>query len=97
MKIEEVLPHLRAGGKVRISGRDGWEFSLNELNNQFSFIALHRLDNFEIVKKLYKAEHVVEKDPDYDYIIDGNQYATFSEILPELGQKYKVTIEEITE
>jgi hypothetical protein len=95
MKLEEVLQHLRTGGLVKVTGSIGNpKLNLDQLIRSYTTEILINLD-FEIVKKPHKAEYIVEKSSYLDYSIDGDIYSTFSELLPESGRLYRVTIEEI--
>lgn len=99
MKLEEVLPHLRAGGKVTYSkNTQEVEYDLEKLLNCLSYIELES-DYFEIIKKPYKKEYIVECDKDGYTIINGTYSNRVMYLLPEdnKNKKYKVTIEEITE
>ncbi len=93
MKLEEVLPHLRNGGKVRIPGRDGWKFTDHELSNQFSCLALQLIDDFEIIKESYKKSFFTHGNFDVFKLLDSIPHHEFL----YKGKNYKVTIEEVEE
>lgn len=97
MKLEEVLQHLRNGGKVKIVefASTNKSYDLEELNSMLTFSGLSRKE-FEIIEEPYKKEHIVEFDTKADYSIDGSGYETLLDIFPRTVNKtYKVTIEEI--
>ena len=104
MKLEEVLPHLRAGGKVLFAGYR-WSTLEDIMKYDISRRGLESND-WEIVKEPYKKEpykkepykkeHIIERLRNDGYAIDGNAYDSFVYLLPET-KKYKVTIEEIGE
>lgn len=97
MFLEDVLPHLRDGGKVKINGRHSTtEYALDGL-----FI-LHKdiltSNDFVIANEPLKIECMGEKDHhrirgDY-FVVNLNPKQLYK--LKE-KTKYKVTIEEITE
>ena len=113
MKLEEILPHLRAGGKVKIPGRAGWEFTTHELTNQFSFLALQLIEDFEIVKtprkyefEAYIGESTSIKPESHCPIDNAIGHKTtrlfkndniFTRYSPDKITKFKVTMEEILE
>ena len=91
MKLEEVLPHLRAGGEVTIT--DNKTYTLEELYTRYSSSALLLSDQFEIVKKPYKKELIV-KFNEFGHIDEYVDHFFPTELY---NKKYKVTIEEIEE
>lgn len=101
MKLEDVLPHLRAGGKVKLGKFFTAEYTLDGL-----FI-LHKdilkSDDFVMVKDIYKNEHIIDFESYSCYTISNikqNKFLATSlvELFPNrTNTKYKVTIEEIVE
>lgn len=93
MKLEEVLPHLRAGGKVKY--KYGKIFCItNSLTNVLKSDPKDLAGNeFEIVKEPYKKEIIIHKESFNRYFIDGDSPDTTIRNLPK--GDYKVTIEEI--
>jgi hypothetical protein len=92
MKLEYVLPHLRAGGKVKAIGH-GFVLTLENLAAYFQTSKMLHLD-FEIFKEPYKKEYkLIIKGS--DYTINGDENLVLIDLLPRSGT-YKITIEEIT-
>jgi hypothetical protein len=96
MKFEEVLPHLRNGGKVICEGYK-WGTFEDICKYGLGSRALQSND-WEIIDTPYKKEHIISFVYRHDYAIDGDQHITLGELFPNVkNKKYKVTIEEIEE
>jgi len=98
MKLEEVLPHLRAGGKVKIVefASTNKSYDLEKLNSMLTFSGLSRRE-FEIVEEPYKKEHIVKTGYLHCRSVDGNTDLSYSDMFLKSHTTYKVTIEEIKE
>ena len=87
MKLEEVLPHLRNGGKVSFPGGFHSTYSLIDVLRLNETIL--ESDDFEIVKELHKSKGVrvpnIQNDGSYAIVIN----------VPDPSKKYGYTIEEI--
>jgi hypothetical protein len=105
MKLEEVVPHLRAGGKVKV-GKDTYKIINNKLHFYYDGDWIYSGNTFpdilflefDIVKEPYKKEHIVKTDG-YLYCksIDGKTNWSYSNMFLKCNTTYKVTIEEIEE
>ena len=102
MKLEEVLPHLRAGGEVRTRGGFHSRYSLKDVLKLNESIL--ESNDFQIVKEAYKSETTVHVSPEYDwcYHIKGESKSkSLRDLFPKVATKevgyYKITIEEIEE
>ena len=99
MKLEEVLPHLRAGGKVKIVefASTNKSYDLEELNSMLTFSGLSRRE-FEIVETpIYFEMNIVLIADDYyspEYVEIPFQY--FPDKFKS-GQKYNIKFTQIIE
>jgi hypothetical protein len=100
MKFEEVIQHLRDGGRVTNNGN---KYSTYDINDIFKNFKGYDLLNSEwvIINKSYKKEHIVYVNPDHYgcYLIQDSDKINLKDLFPKIKScqtgKYKVTIEEI--
>jgi hypothetical protein len=97
MKLEEVLPHLRVGGKVRIGMIvcDIYSFTLifNQVFGSLLTVEGLQSDIFEIVEEPYKEVFIR-----HSHVSEGHCYKrdVITIEVPKSG-KYKITLEDAEE